>query len=80
MDSSIAARFMATLSPEQHKLYLELEDSEGETRDAQHRVFEDEIIRHLPGGLEPMFRLLFAHLGEQTIDEQGVCCTESTDV
>jgi hypothetical protein len=74
-NQSLSDQFMATLTPEQHRLYREYENSEGETRHAQHAVWEDEVIRHLPPGFEPMFRLLFQHLGEQTIAEQGVCCT-----
>ena len=75
MSTPIYQQFMATLSPEQRSLYLELENVQIDRRIAQQDTWEAEVLRHLPPGVGPMVNLLFDHLRTQLIPDQGMCCT-----
>jgi hypothetical protein len=72
-------RFFASLSPEQHATYLQVEEEQGVERDRWHEIFDDELCRHL-AFLGPALRVVLAHLHKQELADVGQCCIDSNPI
>ena len=70
-------RFMASLTDEQRRMYLDISSDDGNGWCDEQAAFVEEVARHFPG-LAPAIRAVaYHHLFEQRLDERGVCCGEN---
>ena len=66
-------RFRDSLSPEQWRMYFDLERFDGAREVAESDQFVEELARHFPQ-LAPAIRCVASHVWEQKLDDRGTCC------
>ena len=66
-------RFRDSLTPEQWRMYFDLERIDGERHTAESDAFVEELARHFPQ-LAPAIRCVANHLWEQKLADRGTCC------
>ena len=66
-------RFRDSLSPEQWRLYSELDRIDGARHIRESDIYVEELARHFPH-LAPAIRCVAWHLWEQKLADRGVCC------
>ena len=66
-------RFRDSLTPEQWRMYFDLERIDGNRHIDETDAFVEELCRHMPL-LAPAIRCVAWHLLEQKLADRGTCC------
>ena len=70
---ALSNRFRDSLSPEQWRMYFDLEKIDGAREVAESDQFVEELARHFPQ-LAPAIRCVASHVWEQKLGDRGTCC------